>query len=201
MNFFCLTSLNSAKIDTLIKMNYFKDYGTIDKLQSFVKAIDILHDKSQFNKESVPVAFETIIKKYTEETAKMYRKFDYESALKEVWDLIPNTEPSVSKIIHYQNELFGYVSYTDPSRPNTAVVMDVNTKYSTFKVQLYCLGNGQTITAKLQKKMYQNIPLAVGTVITYRTESKPGWKKLDNGDWEKDPSKTDIWLSYYDVEL
>ena len=44
------------------------------------------------------------------------------------------------------------------------------------------------------------MPIAEGQVINYRVESKPGWKKLDNGEWQQDFSKTDFWLSYYALE-
>ena len=195
-----LPSLNKAKIDTLVKMNYFKDYGEMDKIQKFIEIIDILHEKSQFKKDNLPVGFEDIIKKYTEETEKMYRKFDYGSALKEVWDLIPNTPPSVSKIINYQNELYGYVSYKDLSRPFSAAVIDIDTRYSTFKVKLYRLYDGQIITAKLKRKTYEQMPITVGMVINHRTETKPGWSMDENEQWKMDYSKTDLWLTSYTVE-
>lgn len=195
-----LPSLNSAKIDTLIKMNYFKDYGSMDKIQKFIQAIDLLHGKSQFKKDKIPSGFEDIIKRHTEETEKMYRKFDYESALKEVWDLIPNTEPSISKIIHYQNELYGYVSYRDPSRPFSAAVIDVDTRYSTFKAKLYRLSDGQIIMTKLKRKSYEQMPITVGMVINYRAEKKPAWKKDENEQWVQDDSREDIWLTSYTIE-
>ena len=195
-----LPSLNSAKIDTLIKMNYFKDYGSMDKIQKFVLAIELLHGKSQFKKDKIPSGWEEIIKKHTEETEKMYRKFDYESALKEVWNLIPNTEPNISKIINYQTELYGYVSYRDPSRPFSAAVMEIDTRYSTFKVKLYRLSDGQIITVKLKRKTYESMPISVGMVINHRTEIKPGWCKDENDQWKIDYSKQDIWLTSYTIE-
>lgn len=195
-----LPSLNCAKIDTLIKMNYFKDYGSMDKIQRFIRAIDVLHGKSQFNKDKMPVGFESIIKKYTEETEKQYRKFDYDSALREIWDMIPNTEPSLYKIIHYQNDLYGYISYTDSSKISSAVVIDIDTRYGTFKAQLYKLYDGQTITVKLKKKTYEQMPIAVGTVIDYKVEKQPAWKIDENGKWQKDYSREDTWLTHYIVE-
>ena len=193
-----LPSLNSAKIDTLIKMNYFKDFGSIDKIQKFILAVGVLYGKSQFKKDKIPLGYDEIIKKYTEETKSLFRKFDYESALREVWDLIPNTETSINQLIKYQHELYGYISYADPSRPNTAVCMDLNTKYSTFKVQLYRLDTGTTMVCKLKKKTFENAPLTTGAVINFRTETRPGWKKVDDK-WEVDPTKTDIWLTSYTV--
>ena len=194
-----LPSLNCAKIDTLIKMNYFKDYGSIDKIQKFILAINVLYGKSQFKKDKLPSGWEDIIKKYSEETDKMYRKFNYDAALKEVWNLIPNSETSINKLIQYQNEIYGYISYTDPSRQNTAVVMDVNCKY-TPKITLYRLDTGTTIAAKLKKKSYESNPLPVGAIIKFYTETKPAWKKDDQGGWVQDFSRNDTWLTSYIIE-
>ena len=194
---------NSKQLSILIKLNYFEEFGGSFKLLRIADLFDKYYGKKIIKKEQCQLPIDIVEKYAVSSTEKQYR-FESEgmlNLLSELCDRIPDETLPILAQIEAQKEYLGYIDLTDPSRPNAAVVMDVNTKYSTFKVQLYCLGNGQTITTKLKKTMYQNIPLAVGTVITYRTESKPGWKKLDNGDWEKDPSKTDIWLSYYDVEL
>ena len=194
---------NSKQLAILIKLNYFSEFGNSLMLLNIAELYDKYNGKKILKKEGLKLPIEIVTKYAKSETEKQYRlePEGMTAMLNELCTLIPNQDLPILAQIEAQNEFLGYIDLTDPSRPNTAVVMDVNTKYSTFKVQLYCLGSGQTITAKLQKKMYQNMPLAVGMVVTYRTESKPGWKRLDNGEWEKDFSKTDLWLSYYDVEL
>ena len=78
--------------------------------------------------------------------------------------------------------------------------MDLDTKYSTFKAQLYRVSLGDTVVVKIKKKSYEQMPIAVGQVINYRVESKPGWQKLENGEWKQDFSKTDLWLSHYTLD-
>lgn len=194
-----LKSLNKAKIDTLIKMNYFQDYGSIDKIQKFILVIEALHERSQFNKNELPSGFEEIIKNHSKETEKQFREFDYNTALREVWNIIPNTATSISKIVNYQNELYGYISYVDESLINTAVVLDVNTKYSTFKAQLYCIENGHIANVKLKRKLYEQMPIVTGSMIKFKFETKPGWKKDEREQWQLDYSKQDTWLSYYTI--
>ena len=136
------------------------------------------------------------------ETEKQYR-FTFEgmdALLAELCDNIPNKDIPLQSRLQAEREYLGYISYTDPSRPNTAVIMDLNTKYSTFKAQLYCLSDGQTITVKIKRKSYEQMPIAVGTIVNYRTETKPGWRKDENDQWQIDYSKTDIWLTSYIVE-
>lgn len=189
-----IKSLNSAKIDTLIKMNYFKDFGSIEKIEEFMKAVDALEGKSQFKKDNLPVGYETVIRKHTEETDKMYRKFDCETALMEIFNNIPDRETSVVKLIEYQNDLFGYISYVNPELRNTGFVINVDTKYSP-KITVYMLSTGETITYKLAKPMYQRNPFDVGAIIKFFSEERPKSKLID-GKWEK-TSETEPWISNY----
>jgi hypothetical protein len=114
-------------------------------------------------------------------------------------DSVPDEDVPLQSKLRTEQEMLGYISYTDPSRPNTAVVMDLNTKYSTFKVQLYRVSTGDTVTAKVSKKTYEQMPITAGEVINYRTTKKPAWKK-DGDNWVQDYSREELWLSSYTVE-
>ena len=130
-------------------------------------------------------------------------KFDdkhMDAMLSELCNNIPNQDIPLQTKLQTEHETLGYISYTDPSRPNTAVIMDLNTKYSTFRAQLYRLYDGQTITVKVKKKTYEQMPIAVGMVINYRTDKQPAWKMDENGKWQKDYSREDLWLSSYTIE-
>ena len=77
--------------------------------------------------------------------------------------------------------------------------MDINCKY-TPKITLYRLDTGTTIVAKLKKKSYEAMPIPVGAIIKFYTETKPAWKKDENGEWIQDFSRNDIWLTSYIIE-
>lgn len=191
-------TLNAAKIDTLIHMNYFQDFGSMEKIEEFIKAIDALYEKSQFKKESVLCEYADVIKKYSEETDKMYRKFDYDSALQEVWDNIPDRETNITKLIYYQHNLFGYISYVNPDLRDMGVILDLDTKYSP-KVTLYMLSTGETAIYKLQKSLYQRNPFDVGQVLHFYAEERNKSKKTENG-WEKLPDK-EWWITNFTIKL
>jgi hypothetical protein len=93
----------------------------------------------------------------------------------------------------------GYISYADPSRPNTAVVMNVDCKY-TPKLTLYRLDTGTTMVCKLKKKSYESNPLPTGAIIKFYTEVKPGWKKDEQGQWQQDFSRNDVWVTNYSID-
>jgi hypothetical protein len=183
----------------LIKLGFFKRFGASQKLLRIAELYDTYHGKKILKKENLKLPIELIEKHMASETEKQYR-FTLEgmdALLSEFCEQIPDKDIPLQTRLQAELEFLGYVSYCDPSHPNTAVVMDINTKYSTIKVQLYCIGTGQLVTMKLKKKLYETSPIAVGMVIDYRCEKKPGWKKLDNGEWQMDYSKEDTWLSYY----
>jgi DNA polymerase III alpha subunit len=190
-------TLNSGKITTLIKMNYFKDFGSIEKIEEFMKAIDALHGKSQFKKEKLPDEYAEVIKKYTEETDKTYRKFDYETALYEILNSIPDRETSAAKLIKYQNELFGYVTYKNPKFKNTGLVLSIDSKYSP-KISVYMLDSGETVIYKLAKALYQKNPFDVNSIIKFYSEERPKSKKVD-GEWVKLQEK-ESWITNFIVK-
>lgn len=192
-----IKTLDAAKINTLIKMNYFQNFGTIQRLEDSIKAIDALDGKSQFNKDKLPQEYADVIKKYTEETAKMYRKFDYDSALKEVLNNIPNVRTDIVKLIKYQNELFGYVSYKNPKLKNIGLVVSIDSKYSP-RVEIYMLDSGETIMAKVPKAMYQKNPFDPNMIIKFYFEERNKSKKV-NDEWVKLPEK-EKWITNFIVK-
>ena len=193
-----IKTLNSGKIETLIKMNYFKNFASIEKIEEFMKAVDLLYDKSQFKKDNLPTEYIDVIKKYSEETNKTYRKFDYDSALKEILNTIPDKKTSISKIIKYQYDLYGYISYVNPKLKNAGFVLDINTRYSP-KAQIYLLDTGETITAKVSKQLYQKQPFESGQILKFYKEERNKSKKDENGDWVKLPEK-EWWLTNYIIK-
>jgi hypothetical protein len=56
------------------------------------------------------------------------------------------------------------------------------------------------MVAKLKKKSYENNPLPQGSIIKFYTETKPAWKKDENGGWVQDFSRTDVWITNYSID-
>ena len=159
---------------------------------------DNIYGRKQFAKDKCPIPHD-IMTQFCKETEKQYREVDCNGLLSHMCNQVDDFELPLEYRLKTQQEIYGYISYIDLSRPNTGVVMDLNTKYSTFKAQLYQLSTGETITVKVKKKSYEQLPIAVGMVINYRTEKKPAWKK-DGENWVQDYSREDIWLTSYTIE-
>ena len=200
INFLNVSPLNSRQLSILIKLGYFEEFSKTQKLLRVAELYSAYHGKKIIKKEKLTLPIELIEKHMASETEKQYRftPEGMDALLAELCEQIPDVDIPLSTRLQSELEYLGYISYADLSRPNTAVVQDINTKY-TPKLTLYRLDTGSTMVVKLKKKSYEQNPLPTGAVINFRTEVKPGWKKVDDK-WEADPTKQDIWLTSYIID-
>lgn len=202
IDFLNISPLNSRQLDILVKLDFFKEqFGGSLKLLKIIDLYNLLHGKKQIKKEKATIPIEVLSQYCISETEKMY-KFDDEhmnAMLADLCNRIPDQDIPLLTKIQTEQEMLGYVSHIDPTKPTKAVILDINTKY-TPKLSLYKLYDGQTISVKLKKKDYENNPVASGMIIDYRVTKKPAWKKDENDNWVQDYSREDLWLSSYTIE-
>lgn len=181
-------SLNSAKVNTLIEIGYFDDFATIGKIKRFVEILDQLYERTQFSKDKIPEEFAKYIKKYSDETDKLYRNFDYNAALKEIWDDIEDVDIPFGMRLKYELDNIGYVkTIMDDMSLDYAFVQEYECKYKNPKLTLYRLSDGSTETVKVRRKKYDEAPIQVGDIIkTIEVSNEGRWSKDDNGDWQQD---------------
>ena len=190
---------NSRQLSILTKLGFFEEFGGSQKLLRIAELYDTYHGKKILKKDKLTLPIEIVEKHMSSETEKQYRftPEGIDALLAELCAQVPDADIPLQSRLQAELEFLGYVSYCDPSRPNTAVVQDINTKY-TPRLTLYRLDIGSTMVVKLQKRSYESNPLPTGAIINFYTETKPGWKKVGDK-WEVDPTKTDIWLTSYTI--
>ena len=183
-------NLNSGKVNTLIEIGYFDDFGTIGKIKRFIDILDQLYDRSQFSKSNPPVEFLPIIRKYSEETDKQYRKFDYDAALTEIWENLEDIDIPFNERLKYELQNIGYVKTLVPDMsPDYAFGQEFECKYKNPKLTLYRLCDGTTEVVKVRRKKYDEAPINVGDIIkTIECSEEGRWSKDQNGDWQQDNS-------------
>lgn len=183
-------NLNSGKVNTLIEIGYFDDFGTIGKIKRFIDILDQLYDRSQFSKSNPPVEFLPIIRKYSEETDKQYRKFDYDAALTEIWENLEDIDIPFNEKLKYELQNIGYVKTLVPDMsPDYAFVQEYECKYKNPKLTLYRLADGSTEIVKVRRKKYDEAPINVGDIIkTIECSEEGRWSKDQKGDWQQDNS-------------
>ena len=192
---------NSRQREILIKLGFFEEFSGSQKLLKIAMLYDKYHGKKVIKKDKTDLPIELLQKYAIAETEKQF-KFDdtsMDNLLSELCEKIPNKDIPLQSRLQAELEFLGYISYADPSRTNTAAVMKIDTKY-TPKITLYRLDTGTTMTAKLKKKSYEQNPLPVGAIIKFYTENKPAWKRDENDQWVQDYSRSDIWVTNYNIE-
>lgn len=186
-----LRTSNSKKIEILINIGYFEEFGTPYKLLKFIKYIDLFKDRSQFGKESEEVKrYGKFIQKFCDEekeTEALYRGFDSDSALRWIWDHLKDRKQSMYEKINAELKYLGYVKTINEKVPmDYAVVTDIPEKYFNKTITLYRIHDGSTERIKVKGKKLKMQPLKVGQIIkTVEVEEAPKWKKDDMGEWYK----------------
>ena len=134
------------------------------------------------------------------ETEKQY-KFSPESMdalLRELEVMAHNEDIPIAERLQAELEYLGYISYTDTSRKDTGLVLNVDTKYSP-KISVYMLATGETVVYKLAKAAYQRNPFDKGQVIRFYAEERPKSKLVD-GAWVKDNTNMEPWITNYLIQ-
>ena len=218
------TKLNGTVFRNLIKIGYFHQFGSIKKLLQTVDVIDSWRTSSSLKKTISKSKISELgldgidLRKYatdvSEKTGKVsdkqYKIFDWNGFIKDVVSRIPDNEYRLHEIIQFQQDILGYIEFSDSSfDKRLAVVTKLNTNYSP-KFEAFCLNNRQVSEFKIHKRKnpkdrrvkttWAELPLKDGDII-YLKECKkePKRRKNSDGEWEDIPGVFDWWLNDYSI--
>ena len=189
---------NSRQLDILIKLNYFSEFGKIGTLLRMVDLYNLYGGKKLLKKDKCKLPSE-LLSKYCTETDKQWRVQDQDGLIEELCYMIPDVDVPIQSKIEWSKEYFGYISTVMPEKKDVGYVMDINTKYSP-KLTVYQLWDGKTTVYKLQKKTYEKNPFNKGSLLQFHSEMRPKSKLVD-GQWQKDYSTMEPWLTNYIVNV
>lgn len=114
-----LPSTNKKNIGTLIKVDFFREYGKARKLSKIYELYKELKGKKQMNKDNCPAGIKQVIirnLKRNEEgfscTAKLY-KFDWRKLLEQIWKALPDADFSILERIINELSYLNYLQSDD----------------------------------------------------------------------------------------
>lgn len=176
--------LDKAALESMIKLNFFKKYGGINKLIKQLEIFNILYKAKQLKidklkKNNIPI---WIVDKHSKKkTEKMFKDFDSVAVIK---DICANTTykktPIIDKV-RYEFEYLGYSTITDERFDKEHYyVIDLPGAYKNM-LSLYNLHDGHYETIKFQKNKTVSIP-EPGNVIKVFERIERNKKKLDHID-------------------
>lgn len=217
------TKVNGTVFRDLIKIGYFKQFGSVKKLLQTVDMIDQWrtnnNERKTISKQSVhELGLDNIdLKKYATDVSektgnisdKQYRITDWVGLIKAMATNIPNDEYLLKDLIKFQQDILGYIEYFNPSFDKRIVVVTkMNTQWSP-KFEAFCLNNRQVSEMKIHRKknpkdkkiktVWNDMPLEEGDIIYMKSCSKePKRRKTDTG-WEDIPGVYEWWLNDYSI--
>ena len=188
---------NSRQLDILCKLSYFEEFGSIGTLLRTVEMYNMYGGKKLLKKDKCKLPSE-LLSKYCTETEKQWRVQNQDGFIKELCGMIPkDCRVPIQSEIEWSKEYLGYISIVMPEKKDVGYVMDLNTKWSP-RITMYQLWDGKTVTYKVQKKAYEKNPFNKGCLLQFHSEMRPKSKLVD-GQWQKDYSTMEPWLTNYIV--
>lgn len=184
-NFIDLISENkiqSRHLEVLIKLGYFREFGSSKKLLFALKELLPLFKKKQFKKGQFE--YENLLEKYSEtKTDKVYKDINMVGLCNELFEQYPSEEFSIETLIGFELEYTGDVSIMNPSVDNReCVVLDVNTKYTPI-LKLYKIRTGEVVEVRTSKQFYNEKPVKKGDKLYVSHIERKFRKKLIDGKW------------------
>lgn len=192
-------SLNSAKIETLVLLDYFKPFAGGNKILKFIAACDALYERTQFSKDTDSPYIEYIKKcSTTTDKLKTYKDFNYDKALREIWDSLPDEPLTISQQLKAQKEYLGYLQYANPRLATTyQYVLSIDGKYKNKNITLYRLCDGETLTYKIRPRTLDDNPVEPGEIIkVLDTHTEGKWSK-DGDQWVQSTTDFNDFLTKY----
>lgn len=195
-----MKSMNVAKLDTLIKLNYFSQFGSIGKLLNIVELYNKFGTRKTLKESdvlSLPTPVQEVVTKYTVKPKTQYKITDSDGMLRELAELVGERPITMMMRLGWEKEFLGYCASTDQSQQGSWLVLDIDTKYSP-KLSIYAIWSGEQRIVKVSKRDFQSNPLTKGDTIRLTIEQRPKTKLVD-GQWVKDESVKEDWLKYYSI--
>lgn len=212
------TTLNNAMLDILIGLDYFDIFGRSQKLLDFVKYYNLLSGKkspkkSTIEKEIDDVNVIKIIEDNSNPTDATYSNLNYEKALLDIWDYLPNKDIPITNKIKYQKDYLGNIDYTDNSMDNNIFYVESITRTQKYsRINLYRLKTGKIQEVKIWNSILDKakISLLEGKIVYLRkhdikieNQKEPSDEinpKTGKRIWKPIPDKYEFWLlSWQDI--
>lgn len=177
------TSLNKRQMETLIRLNYFREFGTINRLLNIYE--EFKTGKCKYQSSYSDKTKETRLALLTE----LERTTENEPEEQNVYTLAQN-----------QARLLGTVLGTYDVNSRYYIVTDIDPTYSP-KLTLYSLARGRSGVMKMKKDAFELSNIAIGDVIDTGDREKGDWqirpKYRYNGKGSKPveiPNTKELWL-------
>jgi len=168
-----------AKIEDLIKIQYFDEFGNNGKLLSLYN--EFTGGDNRYDK------------KHKDNTKE--KRID---ALKFLEAILPNDRILIKDQMSFENDILGYIQTTCDISDKYVHVLNIDLKYSP-KADLYCLKTSNSATMKIRKIIYKKNPFKKNDIIYIKEfEIKPQMQKVGD-DFISIADTKEYWIKDYKI--
>lgn len=215
------TSINASVFEKLVKIGYFKKFGSIKQLLSIMKIYDDWkgsngNGRKTISKADIPKLgldginirrYATDVTKSGKVSDKQFTNVDWIGIVKELASKVPDEEFGILQLVKFQYEVLKYVDYVDESIEwRYVVVTDLNSSYSP-KFNAYSINNGKVVEMKVHKakpkfdknvvNSFKEIPFEDGDILYIKIVKKQPKKHKVNDEWVVVPDAFEWWIKDY----
>ena len=215
------THINASVFKNLIKIGYFKEYGSVKKLLNTIELYDYWKGSSGEGRATISKSnihelgldninlhkYATDLTKTGKVSDKRFVQVDWRGIVKELSCGLKDEEFGVAQLAKFQYEVLGYIDIIDPSLDwRYIVVMDINTQYSP-RFNAYFLKNGEVVEMKVHNKKnkrdkeivmsFAEIPFEDGDVLYIKNWKKQPKKVKIDDEWVVDNGIIEKWIKDY----
>lgn len=170
-------AVNSGVIETLIKMDYFDEFGSAGKLMKVYT--EFKDGKNKYTKSLVAAS--------VEKRLNLLRDFEMTAEEEEL---------PMHEVISFEVDKFGTPFHTFKDAKDCYAVLEVDETY-TPKVKLYSLTTGNIGVMKIKKAVYKPRKLVPGNIIFIGDWKKKQAYTFKDGKSQPKPGVTDLWCESY----
>ena len=171
-------AFDSQVVEILIRLGYFKEFGSSGKLLRLFK--EFREGEFKFSKSHIAST--------QEKRLSILRRIESEMAEEDL---------PLSDQLAFEVAMCGAPFTTDSSLRNEYVVVEIDNRYSP-KIRLYSISTGRIGLMKLKKSLFNSQPIEVGTVLRLISwERRPSYRYAD-GKSRPDYEHMDLWITAYE---
>lgn len=195
------TKINTAQLETLIKLDFFSEFGNPNRLLKQVEIFNEYYGAKQLSKATMDeiIPHDDMILLCEKETEKKYVDVDWKGIVKYLCKATANIKTSIADRISYEAGCLGYIQITAPNfEPNYVYVLDINTKFANKTIQIYVIKTGEIRKLKVKARTFNDNPIAIGDFIRIDLEANEGrWSKSSDGKWIQSKTEFETILKKY----
>lgn len=195
------TKVNSGQLETLIKLNYFSEFGNPNQLLEQVKIINTYSDRTDLFKTDIDeiIPHDLMVTMCDKETEKKYCTIKNRAVIDYLISKTTDVKTTLTDRIKYEADCLGYIQLTMPKLKDSYIyVLDIDGKFSNKTVTAYVLKTGQQRRLKVKARTLEAAPIEKGDILRIDEEREEGrWSKDETGKWIQSQTDKETILRKY----